>query len=696
MERPKMTIRGLYQPTVLLALALMAVIVMMVLPMPPWLLDLGLAVSFGLAILVFTTTLFIERPLDFSAFPTILLASLMLRLSLNVSSTKLIIGEGHTGADAAGGVIQGFAMFIMGGNIFLGLVVFCVLLIVNFIVITKGAGRMAEVGARFALDGMPGKQLAIDSDVAAGAISHAEAKERRRIEQEETTFFGSLDGASKFVKGDAIAGLLITILNLVMGLAMGLFYHGMSFGAAIETYAVLTVGDGLVSQIPSVIVSIAAALLLSKGGVLGSADRAMVDQLGGYPGALATVAGLMAIFALFPGLPFAPFIAGALALAGASVITARAARRRKAREAVEAQAEAAPRRERRSLGDLLDVDEIHVRFAPDLIAAVMEPGAGLESRIVNMRRHIATEYGFVIPEVRLTDDSTLAKGKYSIHIQGVEVARSDLRPGHVLVLTRDDSDLGIPGEDVKEPVYGASARWVAERHHEDAAAQGLPVIGPGEVVATHLLEMIQLNFGRLFTRRALRKLLDEFSAPTDPGRAEANRRILDEFVPDKVPLDLLQSVLRQLLDERVPIRNLPLVLEAVSEARSAGLGGDEVAEHVRRRIAFQIVARLLDDSGTLPLVQLAPDWESLFSQHEREESGAIDVALPPEEFTRLAGSVREKLTLAASHGQFPAIATSARRRRFLRHVLEAKGIRNPVLSFEEIGTGAKLALVGMA
>ena len=318
MER--MTISTLYQPTVLLALALMAVIIMMVLPMPSWLLDIGLAVSFALAILIFTVTLFIERPLDFSAFPTILLGALMLRLSLNVSSTKLIIGEGHTGPGAAGGVIEGFAMFIMGGSIFLGLVVFGVLLIVNFIVITQGAGRMAEVGARFALDGMPGKQLAIDSDLAAGAITHEEAKARRKTEQEETTFFGSLDGASKFVKGDAIAGLLITLLNLVMGLVMGLAVHGLSFQQAIETYSILTVGDGLVSQIPSVITSIAAALLLSKGGERGSTDQAMLRQLGGYPGALGTVAGLMALFAFVPGLPFVPFILGASVLAMASVL----------------------------------------------------------------------------------------------------------------------------------------------------------------------------------------------------------------------------------------------------------------------------------------------------------------------------------------------------------------------------------------
>jgi flagellar biosynthesis protein FlhA len=692
-----LSIRGMSQPTVMLALVLMAIIVMMVLPMPAWMLDLGLAVSFALAILIFTVTLFIERPLDFSAFPTVLLASLMLRLSLNVSSTKLIIGEGHTGPGAAGGVIEGFAMFIMGGNVFLGLVVFSVLLIVNFIVITKGAGRMAEVGARFALDGMPGKQLAIDSDVAAGAISHQEAKERRRIEQEETTFFGSLDGASKLVKGDAIAGLLITLLNLVVGLATGIGAHGMSFSAAIETYSILTVGDGLVSQIPSVITSIAAALLLSKGGVAGSADRALLDQLGGYPGALTTVAGLMALFAFFPGLPFLPFILGATGLGVSAALSVRIEALRVAAELTPqpetGEADAAPKR---ALGDLLDVDEIHVCFAPDLIASVLDPTVGLEKRIINMRRHIATEFGVVMPEVRLTDDPLVAAGHYAIHIQGTEVAEAVLRPGHVLVLTREDVPFDLPGEDVAEPVYGAPARWVPATNQEDAAALGLPVIAPGEVIATHLLEMVKANFGRLFTRRALRSLLDEFVRPSDPARAEANRRLLDEFVPDRVPHDLLQSVLRLLLEERVSVRNLPLVLEAAAEGRAAGLAPDQITEHVRQRIAFHIVARLCDKQGKLPLVQLAPQWEVLFAEHERDRDGQPDIVLPPEEFNRLARSVNNVLSVAARQGIYPAVATSARRRRFLRHVLEAKGIQNPVLSFDEIGTRTRLSLAGTA
>ena len=695
---PRMpSIAMIFQPTVLVALALMTVIVMMVLPVPAWLLDIGLAMSFALAILIFTVTLFIERPLDFSAFPTVLLASLMLRLSLNVASTKLIIGEGHKGTGAAGGVIEGFAMFIMGGSIFLGLVVFGVLLIVNFIVITKGAGRMAEVGARFALDGMPGKQLAIDSDLAAGAISHDEAHARRKTEQEETTFFGSLDGASKFVKGDAIAGLLITLLNLVMGLAMGVAVHDMAFADAIETYSVLTVGDGLVSQIPSVITSIAAALLLSRGGVLGSTDRALLGQLGGYPAALATVAALMALFAFVPGLPFLPFIAGAIGLGvAAHVVNWRAQEAQAA--ALEPSAEEAPAEpsapSSRPLGDLLDVDEIHLRFAPDLTAAVMAPGTGLDKRIVNMRRHIATEYGFVMPEVRLTDDALLAPGRYAIMIQGVEAGGAVLRPGKVLVLTRPDVHLPVVGEDVAEPVYQAPARWISEAEQEEAASLGLPVIAPGEVIATHLLEAVQSNFGRLFTRRALRKLLEAFCQPSDPARAETNRKLLDEFVPDKVPHDVLQTVLRLLLQERVSVRNLPLILEASAEARSANAQPEQIVEHIRRRIAFHIVARICDREGRLPLIQLGPDWERLFAEHEHGENG--EVVLPPTEFNRLAGAVGQVMARAGGQGAQPAIATSARRRRFVQQVLSAKGIPNPVLSFEEIGSHAELTLLGTA
>ena len=690
----KLTLTTVFQPTILLALALMAVIVMMILPVPAWVLDVGLAVSFALAILIFTVTLFIERPLDFSAFPTILLASLMLRLSLNVSSTKLIIGQGHTGTGAAGEVIEGFANFIMGGSVLIGLVVFGVILIVNFIVITKGAGRMAEVGARFALDAMPGKQLAIDSDMNAGAIDHAEARARREREQAETTFFGSLDGASKFVKGDAVAGLLITLLNLVMGLVIGTVVHGMPLNQALETYAILTIGDGLTSQIPAVIISIGSAILLSRGGAKGSADMALFEQLSRYPSALMTVGVLMAMFALVPGLPFVPFMLGAIALFATAYFAKRAEAQKIAREAMRMPAPP-EQTKRKSMGDVLDVDDIHVEFSPDLVAMALDPATGLDARISNMRNHVAASFGLILPEIRLTDDSTLDPGCYRIRIQGVEQAKDRLFPERVLALIADNRDFLPAGEDVREPVYGAPARWLATNQQEDAALAGSTVVTPTEVLATHLLEVIKRNFSRLMTLRALRRLLDEMCNLSDPARAESNRRILDELIPDKVPVDLLLAVLRLLLEERVSIRNLLVIVEAIAEVR--GMQSPEaICEHVRQRLGFQLVAEYRREDGTLPLLQLAPEWEETFTAYQISgERGQSDVALPPDKFNRLANNVAEKVARAGESGIFPALVTSTRRRRFLKTVLGAKGISAPVLSFEEIGLDARPSMVGV-
>jgi flagellar biosynthesis protein FlhA len=682
------SILTIFRPTILLALGLMAVIVMMILPVPAWLLDIGLAVSFALAILMLTVTLFIDRPLDFSAFPTILLASLLLRLALNVSSTKLIIGQGHTGTDAAGHVIEGFAQFIMGGDLILGLVIFIVLLIVNFIVITKGAGRMAEVGARFALDGMPGRQLAIDADMSAGAIDHAEAKRRREQELAETNFFGSLDGASKFVKGDAIAGLLITGLNIVVGLIVGIFVHDLDAATAFETYTILTVGDGLVSQIPAVIISVAAALLLAKGSEKGAADVSFFAQLGRYPGALGTVGALMALFAVVPGMPFLPFMLAAVALGALAFFQSRQAGTTTAPD-VPTLEQAKPR----SIGDVLDFDDIHIEFAPNLVAMVLDPATGLDSRIANMRNHVATTFGFILPEIRLTDEGSLPPGQYRIRLQGVERVSDRLYPDRVLVLLNEATP-APDGLDAREPVYGAPARWIRPDQQEDAALSGLTVVSPTEVLATHLLEVLKANLSRLLTLRGLRRLLDEFVRLSDPARAEANRRFLDELLPEKVPLDLLHAVLRLLLDERVSIRNLPLILEAIAEARTLGTP-EAICEHVRQRLGFQIIAELKRPDGSIPLIQLAPDWEKTFATYQIDtDRGHRDVALPPELFARLANGLTDRVNRAAETGVYPALVTSVGRRRFLRTVVQAKGLQMPVLSYEEISTDARPALLG--
>ncbi|HBK90465.1 MAG TPA: flagellar biosynthesis protein FlhA [Parvularcula sp.] len=680
--------------TTVMTAGLIAIIAMMVLPAPPVLVDIGLTVSFALAMLVFAMTLFVERPVDFSGFPTVLLSAVMLRLSLNISSTRLIIGEGHTGPDAAGAVIHGFAMFIMDGNIFIGLVVFTVIMIVNFMVITKGAGRMAEVGARFALDGMPGKQLAIDSDVAAGAITHEEAQARRKREQDETAFFGSLDGASKFVKGDAVAGLLITILNLVVGIGVGAGAHGLSLEEAVRTYSILTVGDGLVSQLPSVIISVAAALLMSKGGTSGSTDTIVIGQLTSYPLALMTVAGCMAVFAVVPGLPFLYFALGAVGLA-AGALFLHARENRKARDALTAPPPAAPAAGK-TLGDHLALDEIQVEFAPDLTPLALDAATGLEARIAKIRNFVASEFGFVVPPIRLTDSADLSPGDYVIYIQGVEHARFRLRPDQILVLADETEAASLGGEPVQEPVYGAPARWLSASRRQDALAAGLAVVEPGEVLATHLLESIKSNFGRLMTRRAMRRLLDEAVKTSEPARSDALRQMIDDLVPEKVPVETAQAVFRLLLDEGVSVRNVGLILETIAEVRPWCENAEQIAEHVRRRLAKQITASIRNERGEAPLIQLSPDWEQLFLKYEVVKGNAKEVALPPEEFNRLSRSIQDQLRNAAAQKLSPAIVTFADRRRFIRTVLASKGVRNPVVAYDELDLQTKPVLVGAA
>lgn len=691
---PLQNLLSFTKPTALLAIGLMVVILVMVLPMPAWVLDVGLTVSFALSILIFTTVIFVEKPLDFSSFPSILLASLVLRLALNVSSTKLIIGEGHTGTDAAGGVIEGFAMFIMGGNLFVGLVVFGVLVIVNFMVITKGAGRMAEVGARFALDAMPGKQLAIDSDLAVGAITHEEAKIRRQREQEEAAFLGSLDGASKFVKGDAIAGLLITALNLIAGIGFGVMVHQLSIVDALSNYSILTVGDGLVSQIPAVIVSVAAALLLSKGKDEGAIDRAMGLQLAGNSTILFIVAGILAVFAVLPGLPFLPFMAAAIGFAAGGYFVRKSAEEKKAAEAAQP-ADAKPAAPK--IGDSIYADEIHLEVAPDLVSMVLVGENGFESRIDKIRRYIAEEYGFVLPSIRMTDNPTLKKNEYRFRIQGVRVDSGFLRPGQVLALIEENQLPHLTGEKVREPVYKAAARWVASARKQELAAAAVPVVEPIEVLATHMLEVIQSNFSLVFTRMVMMETLDALTSISDGERAGANKRFLDEYIPGKVTPELLLSVLRMLLAERVPIRNLFLIIETVAETKPQGLPLPRVVELVRQRLAFQIVDRLQDDQGRLPLIQLSTAWEQKFAEFEvNNESGGSDIALPPEVFGELINSVQAKLNETAQKGIVAAVATSSRRRRFLQTVLASKGIRNAVVAYEEINSKSKPYIIGVA
>jgi len=468
--------------------------------------------------------------------------------------------------------------------------------------------------------------------------------------------------------------------------------HGMPLGAAFETYAILTVGDGLVTQIPAVIISIAAALLLARGGATGATDLAITSQLGRHPAALATVAVLMVMFALVPGLPFVPFLTGGVILGGLAYWVNRHAKRVED----DAETEKAPLpAKQRPIGDVLDLDDIHVEFAPDLVDMVLDPASGLDSRILNMRTHIAKSFGAIMPEVRLTDDATLRDGTYVVRVHGVETARGVLHPDLMLALIPEGASALPSGRDVEEPVYGAPARWIQESEREDAQMSGLTVVSPSEVLATHLLEVIKRNLGRLLTMKSLKRLLDELGALSDPARAEANRALIEQTVPDKVPLETLLQVLKLLLNEQVSIRNFQLILEAIAETRGQGHSAEAICEHVRQRLGFQLVAAMRREDGTIPLVHLASGWEKRFEECEvSSDRGTPDIALPPKDFETLSKRIAEELARVGQKGIFPALITSGRRRRFLHSLLTAKGISNPVMAFEEIGLDAKPALVG--
>ncbi len=667
---------------------LVLVVMSMVIPIPAGLLDVGFALSIATAMLILVMASVVSRPTDFQAFPVMLLISLLIRLSLNVSSTRLILTQGHTGPNAAGEVIMGFSRFVAGGSLMVGITVFAVISIVNFMVITKGSGRMAEVSARFALDSLPGKQLAIDGDLNSGAITHEEAKRRRAQDQREISFYGSLDGASKFVKGDAIAGLLITAVNFFVGLGVGLLSHGMPVAEALSTYSKLTIGDGLVTQVPALITSMAAALLLSRGGATESTADMLSGQLAQGWHAPALAAGAMAVLSLVPGMPTLVFLAIA-AIAGLFAWRNAIRLGRAASQDDTAPAAAVPD-PRPRIGDVIDTDEISVEIGTDLIASALDPARGLGSRINNLRIHIARSYGVILPEVRITDGPGLAGGEYVIRVHGVIRARGLLVPHQILALGSDETLAPIPGDPTREPVYDSPARWIDPARQDEAAIAGASVVTPMEVLSTHLMETVKAQMPALLTLGSMQRLIQELRSLSDDTRAQSYQRVFDSLIPDKVAPEQLLSVLRILLEDRVSIRNLPLIVEAIHESRSAD--PEIAAEFVRRRLRGQITEQLSDPDGRLDVVQLHPGWEAEFHRAE-SEPGRTQGALTPPLMQKLAESLR-RAAVAISPGTLPALVVPDHRRRLVRAVMAGTGLGWPVLGIDEVDPQARIRLVG--
>ncbi|MET0923515.1 MAG: flagellar biosynthesis protein FlhA, partial [Xanthobacteraceae bacterium] len=567
-----------------LAIGVMAILVVLILPLPPMLLDMSLAISIILSVLILMTALFIHAPLEFSAFPTVLLIATMLRLALNLASTRLILARGHEGTAAAGHVIEAFGNFVMGGNFVIGIIVFTILVIVNFVVITKGSGRIAEVAARFHLDAMPGKQMAIDADLSAGLIDEGEARRRRKTLEDESGFFGAMDGASKFVRGDAIAGLLVVFINIIGGMIIGIAQQGLPFVEAARTYTVLTVGDGLVTQIPALIVSTAAGLLVAKAGVSGAADQALIRQLSGYPKALGMSAAAMTVMALLPGIPMLPFL---LLGGGAGALAYLIDKRQKQQvvaDARRAEAAKAPPAEE-PISAVLRIDDLKIELGYALLPLVNSPDGSdrLTEQIKALRRSLAVEMGFVMPAVRILDNVQFEANTYVIKIKEVDAGSGRMFPGQYMVMDPMGAQVTLPGIHTSEPTFGLPATWVDAALKEEAAIKGYTVVDAATVLSTHLTELIKANVSELLSYAEVSKLIKDLP--------KEQSELIKDMVPGQITVSGIQRVLQLLLAERVSIRDLPTILEGIADAIAFTRNPATLAEHVRARLARQICAQ---------------------------------------------------------------------------------------------------------
>lgn len=677
----------------LLAVAVIGILVVLIFPVPSIVLDLLLAVSIILSVLILMTSLFVEKPLEFTVFPTILLIATMLRLALNLASTRLILSHGHEGTAAAGHVIEAFGHFVMGGNFVIGVIVFAILIIVNFVVITKGSGRIAEVAARFTLDAMPGKQMAIDADLSAGLVDEKEAKKRRKDLEDESSFYGAMDGASKFVRGDAIAALLITFINVVGGIIIGVAQQGVTFYEAAQSYTLLSVGDGLVSQVPALIVSTAAGLLVSKAGVRGAADKALGSQFSTYPKALGMSAAVMGLIAVLPGIPMLPF----LALAGGSAWMARKFdRQNKVLAAEAALAEGsgdggatiggAPREE--PIGDVLKIDDLKVEIGYALLPLVNSPDGSdrLTEQIKALRRQLASEMGFIMPSVRILDNVQLDSNSYIVRVKEIDAGAGQVYPGQFMAMDPMGGQVQLPGQHMLEPTFGLPATWVDASLRDEAQLRGYTVVDAATVLSTHLTEVIKANMPDLLSHIEVQKLLKELP--------KEHTELVKEIVPVQISTTGIQRVLQLLLAERVSIRDLGAIIEGIAEVAGTVKNPRDMMEHVRTRLARQICAQYAAPGGQLPIITLSPQWESAFMESIVGQGDDRHLAMQPSKLTEFVHAVRDRFEDAARMGEMPVLVTSVQTRPFVRSIIERFRRETPVLSQGEIHARVRLKTVG--
>jgi flagellar biosynthesis protein FlhA len=668
-----------------LAVGVIAVIMLLILPIPKMLLDLLLAISLVSSVLILMTAVMMKRPLDFAIFPTVLLVSTLFRLGLNLASTRLILTHGQEGHDSAGQVINAFGELMMGGNFIIGVIIFAIILVVNFVVITKGSTRIAEVSARFTLDSMPGKQMAIDADLSSGLITEDQAKLRRKELEQESTFFGAMDGASKFVRGDAVAGLIITFINAIGGLLIGVLQHGMPVGEAANTYVQLTVGDGLVTQIPAIIVSVAAGFLVSKAGVEGSADKALVSQLASNPVSLGVVSGAAGLIGLIPGMPLIPFAALAL---GSGFMAWKLGRDRLKPAPVEAVDPGKPKEDvEEPISTALTIDEVKIELGYALLSLINDlEGRRLTDQIRALRRSLAQEYGFVMPSVRILDNMRLPNQGYAIRIKEMEAGAGEVRLSSLMAMDPAGRQVELPGEHTREPAFGLPATWIDESLREEATFRGYTLVDPSTVLTTHLTEILKENMAELLTYAEVQKLLKELKGE--------EQKLVEELIPTVVTVTTLQRVLQSLLREKVSIRDLPAILEGLAEAAPHTTSVTTLVEHVRTRLARQLCWANRGDDGALPIITLSPDWEQAFAESLIGPGEDKQLAMAPSRLQDFIRGVRDTFERAAMSGENPVLLTGPQVRPYVRSIIERFRGQTVVMSQNEVHPKARLRTVG--
>ena len=671
-----------------MAVGVIGVILLLILPIPAFLMDMLLALSLVSSVLILMTAVMMKKPLDFAIFPTVLLVSTLFRLGLNLASTRLVLTHGHEGTDGAGQVIEAFGALMMGGSFIIGIIVFAIILVVNFVVITKGSTRIAEVSARFTLDSMPGKQMAIDADLSSGLIDEEGAKRRRKELEQESTFFGAMDGASKFVRGDAVAGLIIVFINVIGGILIGVVQHQLPIGDAANSYVTLTIGDGLVTQVPAIIISIAAGFLVSKAGVEGTADKALVAQLATNPVSLGVVSGASGLIGLIPGMPLLPFAALAIGTGFMAWRLGRNRLRPKPSEAEMAATASGPKEDvEEPIGTALTIDEVKIELGYSLLSLINDlEGRRLTDQVRALRRSLAQEYGFVMPSVRILDNMRLGTQGYAIRIKEMEAGAGEVRLGSLMAMDPAGRQVELPGEHTREPAFGLPATWIDESLREEATFRGYTIVDPSTVLTTHLTEILKENMAELLSYAEVQKLLKEL------GPEE--KKLVDELIPSVVTVTTLQRVLQSLLREKVSIRDLGAILEGLAEAAPHTSSVTLLVEHVRARLARQLCWQHKGDDGALPIVTLSPDWEQAFAEALVGQGEDKQLAMAPSKLQDFIRAVRDVFERAAMAGETAVLLTGPQVRPYVRSIIERFRGQTVVMSQNEVHPKARLRTIG--